>query len=419
MKFVKITFLIVLIMFLFVGCGSKKGTTEVIKSNEVFVATSLEDFSDDFSVSVKASNNLGYDLLKILFDGDNALFSPFSLSTALAMLQNGAVDETKLGILNVMGESEQFGINQRYNALISYLSKTPEKDDEKGLHTLIGNSFWFREEINPKKSFVDTLSKYYGAEIFKVNFRDPKTVDVINKWVEEKTNHLLKDTLSEIDPSALAYLMNTVYFKGSWIKEFEKHATSDKPFYLADGSEKSVSMMYQENYFNYYVEENLQVAAFPYHDGATMYVFLPKNDINEFLNDNSYENILEKIEKTKNGRIERLGVFMPKFEYEVKNDLSTILVKLGMDLSFNPAKADFKEMIELGGQNVYISEVFQNAKIINDEAGTEAAAVTVIGIRATSMPVRPIIFNCNRPFFYVIEDDYTGAALFMGIFSNP
>jgi len=422
-KYVLIISLCVSILALISGCNAlpTSSTKGIQESEALFVPHPISELTEELQTTIAGSNQLGYLLVQNFVEDENVLISPASLSFALAMLQNGAKDETLEGILKVMGEPSQDGLNQRYNTLISTLMNDADSDDEHDLTVLLGNSFWLRDSLNPKQDFIDKLTENYDAEIFKSDFFDPKSVDQINQWIEDKTNDLLKDTIKEISDETIAYLMNTVYFKGAWLKPYKAEGTFIDTFYMLDGSSKQVPMMHQNNHFDYFESDKAQIAAFPYFGGMTMKVVLPKADIQTLLDETPYETLQSWLSKAET-ITPKLNVSMPKFEYDVKNSLSDALKAAGMSQSFDPYSADFSAMVEIEDQNVFVSEIFQNCKIINDEKGTEAAAVTVVEMEATSAPVvedEPISFNCNKPFLYVIEEDATGAILFMGVVLKP
>ncbi|GAB6108607.1 serpin family protein [Fusibacter bizertensis] len=411
MNYLKGALSIILCLTLLAGCATSQ-VKAPIKSNISFAGTSLETVSDTFLDSVNTSNRLGYNLLSSMQDGNNTLFSPVSLSMALAMAYTASSGETAINIADIMGDADPKMITTHYNALIAHLDRTNEEDKIQ-----IGNSFWIRDTLKAKQSFIDTLSKDFGAEIHNVNFSDKNTLKLINTWVEEKTNGLLKDTLKEIDASTIAYLMNTIYFNGRWVNEFKKETTSSMPFYLENAVSKSVSMMSQTNSFDYYANADVQVAALPYKDQTRMVIYLPKGNLSDFIADYNYE-MIAKLTSDDQMINTRLELSLPKFEYNVSNPLKTPLIEMGLTLPFDKNNADFSNMVEVPNENVFIGDIFQNARIINDEGGTEAAAVTVIEFGVTSMPMvdEPIQFNCNKPFLYMIEDVTTGAALFMGTY---
>ncbi len=421
-----------LVTVLLAGCASvpsvSSGSKGLVKANVVFAeakeAEPLEVLEALRDKRVKQANLLGFELLAQLAaanQDDNMLFSPTSLAFALAMLQNGAAGKTKTDILGVMGEDTR-ALNEDYQAWMRYLNLLAHSaaKDLPELKLQLANSLWLKEGLSPKQNFVDTLSAYYDAEVYQVDFSKDNAVKEMNSWVEAKTNGLLKDTFKELDPKLVAILMNTVYFKGAWISEFDIKNTKNEPYYLTPSDKVDVAMMHQTNSFAYFENEQLQLAGLPYYGGATMWVVLPKSGLPNFTGEFNYDGLVAWIASARTNN-KRLELSLPKLDYSVSNPLSDILKKAGMDVAFSPSDADFSELIAVPGENVYVSQIFQNAKILVDEVGTEAAAVTVVEMGVTSMPVeeKPIIFNANKPFTYFIMDDQTSSLLFAGVVRNP
>ena len=417
---------------LLTGCASlsglNSGSKGLVKANVVFAETKeaqplavIEDLRDK---RVKRANALGLELLGQLAaanqDG-NMLFSPTSLAFALAMLQNGAVGQTETDILGVMGE-DKATLNEDYQAWMQYLNLLSHKADKDipELKLQLANSLWVKEGLSPKQNFVDTLSAYYNAEVYQADFSKAEAVKEMNGWVEAKTNGLLKDTFKELDPMLVAILMNTVYFKASWISEFDIKNTKKEPFFLTPSDKVDVAFMHQTNTFAYFENDQLQLAGLPYYGGATMWVPLPKGNASPLAETLTYDKLATWIASAGTSS-KRLELSFPKLDYSVSNPLSDILKKAGMDVAFSPTDADFSELVTAPGENVFVSQIYQNAKILVDEVGTEAAAVTVVEMGTTSMPVEqePIIFNANKPFAYFIMDDRTGSLLFTGVVRNP
>jgi serpin B len=158
-----------------------------------------------------------------------------------------------------------------------------------------------------------------------------------------------------------------------------------------------------------------------YYGGLEMLVYLPKDTIESFFSDIEGQQVMINNDKS-DMRSLKAEVYFPKFDFQANNDLKEILKMMGMVLPFEEERADFSQMIVAPEGNVFISKIFQNARIIVDEEGTEAAAVTAIEMEATSArpePDEPIVFKCDRPFVLVIKDSVTGANLFMGIVNDP
>lgn len=276
------------------------------------------------------------------------------------------------------------------------------------------NSAWFNKDIAIHQEFVDALKMYYDADTMNVDFTDETTKDAINAWIEEKTNGLLKDTIDETKAEDLAFLINTLYFKGTWIDEFDAANTVKETFHVDQTNEVLVDMMKGSFDKQYYEDNNCQIVALNYYD-ATMYVVLPKGGLTEFLNSADFENLDAKISEMNEANVE---ISFPKFKYNNSTSLNDYLKQLGIEKIFDPMEAELEKITD---SDAYVSNIFQNATIEVDEEGTEAAAVTVVHFELTSMPM-PLdekVFNCDHPFLYVIKDNKTGINLFMGVVSDP
>ncbi|GAU76710.1 serpin family protein [Fusibacter sp. 3D3] len=416
-------------LILLAGCTSDHGEVTPIKglaqTSEAFkvINNEVPEIEDRVETGIMASNQMGFELIQEMAkknqDG-NLLFSPTSLSFALAMIVNGAEGETKSGILEVMGDTE-VELNERYNLLMNYLNALDKKEDSDvpGIKMKIANSLWFKDTLEPKQDFVDTLGAFYNAQVYRSDFSDLKTVDQMNQWVEAQTNHLLKGTFDKIDAETIAYLMNTVYFKGTWIDEFSESATQEETFFKTETETTPVKMMHKTNSLTYYEDASYQMTSLPYYGGSSLVLVLPKGNLDDFLSTLKYDDFQKMIQANQN-EMQRLELSLPKFDYEVSNGLTDLLTAKGMGRAFSRTEAEFGKMIEIEGENLYISSIFQNARIILDEKGTEAAAVTVAEFATTSaMPSEPVTFKCDRPFLYIIKDDASGAALFIGLVREP
>lgn len=410
------------------GCSTELTDSAKALSSESFSSIGNSEIKENLEIdesNIAGLNNLGYKVTESIYTSskENVLFSPLSLSSAIAMLTNGAEGETKNEIIGAMGASEAT-LNTTYNNIINLLnSYSEERDFGDGKKTKVtimntANSAWFQKGIDVEKDFVNNLKKYYDADAMNVDFSDPKTKDMMNKWIEEKTNNVLKDTIKETNPTDIAYLINTLYFKGTWRDEFYERSTKKAPFYLSDGSEESVDMMFGNFGKAYYEDDDCQIVGLSYYD-ATMYVILPKGNLNEFIESEKYDNIDKMIESTTYNS--NIDVHFPKFKYKNLTNLNEHLENNGISKVFDPSQADLTRIADISPENLYVSEIFQNTSIEVDEKGTEAVAVTVVAAECTSAMPTPekIVFNCNKPFMYVIKDDRTGINLFMGMVQKP
>jgi len=370
------------------------------------------------SANTKFAFNLFGELVAEELDR-NIFISPLSISLALAMTYNGAEGTTK----DAMAETLNFGnmsldeINDQYSNLIESLENA-----DQAVKLLFGNSVWMKKEFEPlvKASFTDRITTWYNGETFTRDFRNPQTLSEINGWVYERTQGTIKKIIQEIDPELVMLLINAIYFKGEWIVEFDEAATQKQDFFLPEGTTMQVDMMSTSGNFSYYSGENCQVARLPYgRDKIAMYVFLPNEGISldsfmANLNQTTHDEYISKLRPRGN-----LIIKLPKFkvEYGVKR-LNNVLKKLGMQIAFNPYEADFSGIASTAPENLYISYVDHKAIVEVNEKGTEAAAVTNVGIGITSIPPS-ILFVVNRPFFFEIRDDRSGSILFMGRILSP
>ena len=367
---------------------------------------------------ITANTQFGFNLfdeIRKTEQDKNIFISPFSISVALAMTLNGAAGDTEQAMtdtLQLQGLDAEV-INIGYAALRYALLTADPK-----VTLAIANSLWARQGVPFNQSFLQRNAQFFGAEISTLDFTDPRTVETINQWVDINTNGKITKILDEIDPAAVLFLINAIYFKGTWQEEFDPSETREGPFHLANGDVKQVPMMRQEREYPYYRGENFQAIRLAYGDGQTgMYIFLPdrESDLNNFLenlNAESWENWMSQFHE------QDVSLVMPKFKLEYEKELNDTLKALGMGIAFDSGRADFSRMAILS-ENLYIGEVLHKTFVEVNEEGTEAAAVTSVGVRVTSVPPPPIPLTIDRPFFFAIRDNKTETVLFMGRVVDP
>lgn len=378
-----------------------------------------EPVSIDANV-VTANTQFGFNLfdeIRKTEQDKNIFISPLSISIALAMTLNGASSETEQAMANTLQLQglDTESINTGYAGLRQALQVA----DPKVILT-IANSLWARQGVPFKQDFLQRNTEYFGAEVSALNFMDPSTLTTINQWVNTNTNGKITKILDEINPDTVLFLINAIYFKGKWQTEFDPSHTRDGTFYLGTDGEKQVPMMTRTGDYSYYenYEEKFQAISLPYGDGRmSMYIFLPyrESDLNTFLNGLDPENWEHWISQFNE---QEVFLSMPKFKLEYEKTLNNPLQALGMGIAFAAGAADFSRMADLEalGKNLYIGEVLHKAVVEVNEEGTEAAAVTSVGIRATSAPPA---FIADRPFFFAIRDNETKTVLFMGTVLEP
>jgi serpin B len=273
----KIAIILVMILIL-TGCSSpiQKGTNGV-EPEVAFETKTFENLGADISEKTKESmvqsNQTGIDVFEIIYNKDkniNQLMSPISLVYALAMVQNGASGETQTQILDVLNYDEPLD-NDTYNEVANVFDHMEASTSSERPNAIveIANSLWVREDLTPVQSFVNTLKSKYDAQVYQSDFSSDATVNTMNKWVEDETNGLLKDTFQAFDPLTVAVLINTLYFKGSWRNEFSEASTRKMPFDLNDGTKKDVDMMRNQDYFPYIETEAAQILSMDYY-GITL-----------------------------------------------------------------------------------------------------------------------------------------------------
>jgi len=400
------------------GCSQKDNSMETLHSKSAFQENSSTVYQLDMNV-IKGINSSGSDVFQKIFEkekSENILFSPLSLTSALSMLVNGASGISQTEIMDVLNIESDGRLNLTYNGLINHFNDISNLDNDYKTTVNLSNSFWFKQnDLIVKDTYINTIKEQYDGDIYSVTF-DDETKDKMNGWIEDKTNGLLKNTIQKIDPMNVAYLINTLYFKGHWTSDFPKYATKEEDFYLSNRNTVSVQMMRNEDRYKYYESEDVQMIELNYSD-ASMYVILPNDSMDEFMSHYSQSQIEDMIDKLD---FKTVDISFPKFKFSNKHNLEDILKSLGMPSVFNAQTAEFKTMTD--SDKLYISKVFQNTTIEVDEEGTEAAAVTVMSMNTTAMPVEPeevIVMNCNKPFMFVIKDELSGCDLFVGIVQNP
>lgn len=369
---------------------------------------------------VSADHSFAFEFFENVFleeagdDDENFMVSPLSLSMALAMTSNGAAGETKSAIREALklGAYPDEEVNGYYKKLKEALLKT-----DPSTKLSIANAIFTNKHIKIKPDFINTNASFYDATVKPVDFDDSRTVGIINGWASDNTNGLIEQVIDKTDPMDLMYLLNAIYFKGIWTTEFDPKETSKKPFTTASGVRTNVDMMHQTAKFNYMADEILQLVQLPYGNEAfSMMVMLPTegkglNDLIKATRQDGYwSNSRSRLREAE------VVLSLPKFKTTYSTKLNDVLASMGMELAFTNS-ADFSGMSD---HTAKIDLVKQDTYISTDEVGTEAAAVTTVGMVVTSMPLEPerVVFNANRPFLYLIQENSTGAILFMGAVKN-
>jgi serine protease inhibitor len=367
-----------------------------------------------------ANNRFGFKLFAELLKQDNrknVFISPSSVAFALAMTYNGAAGETQQAMAKTL-ELQGLSLDDVNRANAS-LRKTLTNPDPK-VQLTIANSLWARKGFGFKEDFLKRNRDFFSAQVSELDFDNPGASAKINDWVSKSTNAKIKKIVEDkIDSDLVLFLINAIYFKGDWAAKFDKTKTADAQFFLLDGSAKKHPTMVQSGKFLYLEDKDFQAVSLPYGGGRmSMYVFLPQqgSSLDAFrkqLTPENWEQWMTRFHKMEG------ELALPRFKLEYETSLNDALKALGMGVAFDPGKANFEGMHSVSGdQNLYISEAKHKTFVEVNEEGAEAAAVTSIGISATSYE-EPFKMVVNRPFFCAIRDNQTGSVLFMGSIVEP
>lgn len=349
--------------------------------------------------------------------GKNFFISPLSVSMALAMTLNGANGQTYTDMQKTLGltglSNEE--INQSYQSLMTMFGNL-----DPSVTFNIANSIWYRNTFSVLDSFISVDSTYFDSEVRSLNFNDANAADVINSWVSSKTNGKIPSIIDPpIDPAVVMYLINALYFNGTWKYTFDTANTKQYPFYLSNGSTESDSMMVVHDSLNYYSDANFQVAELPYGNGDySMLVLLPaaSSSTSPFaaFNQSEVNNIVSGLS------LQDVQLTLPKFNVEYSTKLKNVLSQMGMGIAFT-GSADFTRINPAGG--LAISDVLHKTFVEVSEKGTEAAAVTVVVVVLTADEggghSGPIMIDVNRPFLFLIKENHDNTIMFMGAIVQP
>ncbi|MBW8017665.1 MAG: serpin family protein [Planctomycetes bacterium] len=368
---------------------------------------------------IASNNEFAFDMYSRIKDEEsNIFFSPYSISTALAMTYAGANGKTA----SQMGKALHLTQGQNdVHFAFSQLHDHYNKAGKKGNYQLsVANALWGQKGYNFLDDFINITKQKYGAGLNIVDFANQteKSRKKINTWVEDKTNDKIKNLLPKGTITSLTRLVltNAIYFKGDWALKFDKKNTKKADFKVSPKKTIKTDMMFMKDKFKFYEDKDLQVIDLPYKgDDLSMMVILPKKaenlaGIEKQLN-------AEKIKKfSKSLRKRDVMLYLPKFKITwgsfVLNDT---LIKMGMKDAFD-RNADFSGMN--GNKDLYITSVVHKAFVAVDEEGTEAAAATGVVIGLRSIP-KTYTFRADHPFVFMIKDNKIGSILFMGRLSNP
>lgn len=406
------------------GCSDDNDEPGIeMPSDNTFTPIALTRAQQDL---VEASNDFAFNLFRaVTLPGKSGaspagvavsksiVLSPLSITYALGMLNNGAAGQTQQQINNVLGYGDKGA-----DAINTFCRKmlTEASTMDKLTNVSIANNIYMNTGYQLLPDFLSKAGQYYDAQPETRDFHDGKTRAVINRWASDHTEGMIKEVLSvdDFNADAVSYLLNAIYFRGIWQNKFNKSETKNETFSCGDGTQRQLPMMHQQHEFDYTENELCQTLSLPYGNGAyRMTLLLPREgkSVDEVLLSLNAQNWVQRHCIIRNTAI--VDLKLPRFESQTDVTLNKVMAQLGMPYAFDRSRAEFPNFCN---EPTYIGLMKQVARIKLDEAGTEAAAVTVVGVEFTALPVEPqhVTFHATRPFLYVVSEQSTGTIFFIG-----
>ncbi|MHC4911894.1 MAG: serpin family protein [Planctomycetota bacterium] len=390
---------------------------------------------------VKGNNDFALELYAKLVGQQegNLFFSPYSISTALAMTYAGARGRTEVQMAEVLhfpatvstqiiakSPSGLARDQKQFHSAFGTIAKALNARGKKGAYELtVANALWGQKGYGFLQEFLELIETSYSSRLNEVDFiaATEAARQTINTWVEDETKGKIKDLIAKGVLSTMTRLVltNAIYFKGSWASQFQEEETRDAPFTLLDGEKINAPMMNQTGEFKYMETEDFQGLELPYNDEElSMIIFLPKkfDGLGELEKMLTSENLSKWMAEP---RKQKVIVSVPKFKMTSQFALAKVLKSMGMKSAFSQQKADFSGMsLPQEVEKLFISAVIHKAYVDVNEEGTEAAAATGVVVGVTGVPPEPTpVFRADHPFVFVIRDNQSGSILFFGRVVNP
>lgn len=373
-----------------------------------------------YKEAAKMTNAFALSLTKELAKantGKNIFLSPYSAMTALLMTMAGAKGETQKQMKSALF-APSAGVHKAFSGLRAQLSAHAMRGDFK---LTLANRIWSQKNFDVDPSFQTLLKTSYNAPMGRLDFtkESAQAREAINRWVQEKTNKEIKSLISPgtLTSNTRMLLLNAISFKSNWQKEFRVAATQQKPFHVSDKKTIDVPMMTQTNTVRHGRYEGHKMVALPYkHKTLSMLILLPKPK-------SSTEALIESLTLEKlNTAIrqmhqEKLRIDLPRFKLQATMKLNKSLQAMGLKQAFDKESADFSGMVKGTSKELYLNAVIQKALLEVDEAGTKATVVTKsrVGLKSAG----PRLFRADRPFVFILRDNFTGTILFIGQLKQP
>ena len=333
--------------------------------------------------------------------GENVVVSPYSAGVALSMVAEGAEGQTRV----------EFD-----DALNGCLFKAADLGSNDTVTVKSANSVWITDDFSVRNRYVSILENDFDAEVVNLDFADPATVRAINNWCSENTEGKINEIVDRLKPGMVMMLINALYFNAPWADAFLEKNTREGVFHAFNG-DVQIPMMAKTDRMNYAEYQGAQMVELPYEGGRyAMYVVLPPKGLSidkmiSYVNEDLYDQAMSMM------TAEKVRLTLPKLKLETEMILNKTLQNMGIRTAFSSA-ADFKGISETGP--LVLDQVKQKCYIDVSEKGTEAAAVTSIGVRMTSArPETVYTMNVDRPYVFFIADRSNGNIIFAGRVARP
>ena len=336
-----------------------------------------------------------------------------SVSYLMGMLANGADGQTRQEIMKAIGceKVSLKDLNEFYQMMI-----TRANHFDKATTINIADYIALNRQYQLKDGFASTMKNYYQAGIESLDFSKASTLKRINQWCSDHTDGMIPKIIEQVDADAVSYIMNAIYFNGTWADKFDKRQTKLENFQGYTRDIKKTQMMHRNGKYQYLDNADFSAIDLPYGNGSySMTVILPNRG-------KSIDEVMANLDAKKIGELGRnmdecvVDLKLPRFTISQETSLNDIISKLGAPTMF-ASGADFSNF---ASGNLNISKMLQKAKIEVSEEGTKASAVTMAMGAMTALRPEPrkVEFHANRPFIYMITEHSTGAILFMGQYTG-
>lgn len=422
MKKVTMTLAMMAMMMGLASCGTTKNADNSKKNQQDDLVASREDglmddnyliLSDAQRDIIENNNAFALNLFSQMKGFDSKVVSPMSVSYLMGMLANGADGQTRQEIMKAIGceKVSLRDLNEFYQMLITHANHF-----DKATTINIADYIALNCHYQLKDGFASTMQNYYKAGIESLDFSKASTLKRINRWCSDHTDGMIPKIIEQVDADAVSYIMNAIYFNGTWADKFDKRQTKLENFQGYTRDIKKTQMMHRNGKYQYLDNADFAAIDLPYGNGSySMTVILPNRG-------KSIDEVMANLDAKKIGELGRnmdecvVDLKLPRFTISQETGLNGIISKLGAPTMFTSG-ADFSNF---ASGNLSISKMIQKAKIEVSEEGTKASAVTMAMVELTALRPEPrkVEFHANRPFIYMITEHSTGAILFMGQYTG-